>query len=56
MANIKSAEKRARIAKTRTLRNTSRKSAMKTAVKRFEASLAEQDNEKIEANFKRQSS
>ena len=53
MANIKSAEKRARIAKTRTLRNTSRKSAMKTAVKRFEASLAEQDNEKIEANFKK---
>jgi small subunit ribosomal protein S20 len=53
VANIKSAEKRARIAKTRTLRNTSRKSAMKTAVKRFEASLAEQDNEKIEANFKK---
>jgi small subunit ribosomal protein S20 len=26
---------------------------MKTAVKRFEASLAEQDNEKIEANFKK---
>ncbi|HHV35896.1 MAG TPA: 30S ribosomal protein S20 [Syntrophomonadaceae bacterium] len=53
MANIKSAEKRARIAKVRTLRNTSRKSSVKTAIKRFEASLAEGDKENIEANFKR---
>lgn len=39
MANIKSAEKRARIAKVRTLRNKSYKSAIKTAIKRFETAL-----------------
>ncbi|MGB4504902.1 MAG: 30S ribosomal protein S20 [Syntrophaceticus sp.] len=52
MANIKSAEKRVRIAKVRTLRNKSQKSAMKTAIKRFETSLAEGDRENIEASFK----
>ncbi len=53
MANIKSAEKRARIAKVRTVRNIARKSAMKTAVKRFESSLSEQSIEEIQANFKK---
>lgn len=53
MANSKSAEKRARNAKVRTMRNTARKSAMKTAIKRFEASLAEGDNEKIGISFKK---
>jgi small subunit ribosomal protein S20 len=53
MANIKSAEKRARSTKVRTLRNASQKSAMKTAIKRFEASLAEGNTENIEANFRK---
>ncbi|HHY40366.1 MAG TPA: 30S ribosomal protein S20 [Syntrophaceticus sp.] len=53
MANIRSAEKRARIAKVRALRNASRKSAMKTAIKRFEAALAEGNKEDIEATFKK---
>lgn len=53
MANIRSAEKRARIAKVRTLRNASQKSAMKTAIKKFEAALAEGDKESIEADFRR---
>jgi small subunit ribosomal protein S20 len=53
MANIKSAEKRARTAKVRTLRNASQKSAMKTAIKRFDASLAEGNAEDIEASFKK---
>ena len=53
MANIRSAEKRARIAKVRALRNASRKSAMKTAIKRFEAALAEGNEEAIEATLKK---
>ena len=39
MANIKSAEKRARIAKVRTARNKAYKSAVKTATKKFDAAL-----------------
>ncbi|HOO11459.1 MAG TPA: 30S ribosomal protein S20 [Bacillota bacterium] len=39
MANIKSAEKRARIAKVRTARNRAYKSAVKTATKKFDAAL-----------------
>lgn len=53
MANIKSAEKRARIAVKQTLRNKSCKSAMKTTIKRFQESLAEGDAETIEANYKK---
>ncbi|MFY9139581.1 MAG: 30S ribosomal protein S20 [Thermacetogeniaceae bacterium] len=53
MANSRSAEKRARIAKVRALRNASRKSAMKTAIKRFEAALAEGNKEDIEVTFKK---
>lgn len=53
MANIKSAEKRARIAAKRTLLNKSYKSAMKTAIKRFQESLAEGNNETIEDNYKK---
>ena len=52
-ANSRSAEKRARIAKVRALRNASRKSAMKTAIKRFEAALAEGNKEDIEVTFKK---
>jgi small subunit ribosomal protein S20 len=39
LANIKSAEKRARVAKVKTLRNKSYKSAIKTVIKRFETAL-----------------
>ncbi|HBI27677.1 MAG TPA: 30S ribosomal protein S20 [Peptococcaceae bacterium] len=53
MANIKSAEKRVRIAAKQTLRNKSYKSAMKTAIKNFQESLAEKDNETIQVNYKK---
>ncbi len=39
MANIKSAEKRARTIKVRTARNRAYKSAVKSAAKKFEAAL-----------------
>ncbi|MDH7577238.1 MAG: 30S ribosomal protein S20 [Bacillota bacterium] len=52
MAKNRSAMKKARLAKIRTLRNASQKSAMKTAVKRFEDALAAGDQTKIEATFK----
>ncbi|MCR4441328.1 MAG: 30S ribosomal protein S20 [Peptococcaceae bacterium] len=39
MANIKSALKRAEIARIRTTRNAAYKSMMKTAIRRFETSL-----------------
>ncbi len=49
MANIKSAMKRAKIAKVRTLRNKSYKSAIKTSIKRFEQAVeaGNIDNAKI---------
>lgn len=40
MANIKSAIKRAQLAKERTLRNAAAKSNLRTTLKRFEESLA----------------
>jgi small subunit ribosomal protein S20 len=45
MPNIKSAEKRVRIAQRQTLRNTSMKSALRTTLKKYEASLTQQDVE-----------
>lgn len=39
MANIKSAKKRAKTAKIRTLRNKSYKSSIKTAIKKFEQAV-----------------
>ena len=41
MPNIKSAKKRVLIGKARNLRNRSRRSDMKTAMKKFEAAAAE---------------
>ena len=41
MPNIKSAKKRVLIAQERNARNKANKSAMKTAVKKFEAAAAE---------------
>lgn len=52
MANIKSALKRIEITKKRTRINASRKSAMKTAIKRFEQSLASGEAEQIQASFR----
>lgn len=45
MANIKSAKKRIEIAKANTLRNKTNKSRMKTAIKKFEMTLANGDTE-----------
>ncbi|MBZ4653301.1 MAG: 30S ribosomal protein S20 [Bacillota bacterium] len=45
MANIKSALKRAKIARIRTVRNAAYKSMMKTAVRRFENALKGADLE-----------
>lgn len=56
MANIKSAEKRARIAEKARLRNKAYKSAMKTRIKHFENLAVEGDLEKAEAAFKDASS
>lgn len=53
MPNIKSAIKRVELAKKRNAINTARKSAMKTAIKRFEQSLASGEQERIQASFKR---
>ncbi len=47
MANIKSAIKRIKVTKIRTLRNKSIKSSVKTAIKKFEAAIAEGDLENL---------
>ena len=41
MPNIKSAKKRVKVIKTKTLQNQMLKSQLKTAIKKFEASLGE---------------
>ncbi len=46
MANHKSAEKRARQTKKRTLRNTGSISKMKTNIKKFKAAVSQNDKEK----------
>lgn len=43
MPNIKSAEKRVRTIATRTLRNVSMKSALRTTIKKFETALAQSE-------------
>ncbi|AFV12318.1 s20: ribosomal protein S20 [Thermacetogenium phaeum DSM 12270] len=53
MANTKSAIKRAKTARKRQLRNASYKSAMKTAIKKFEAALAAGDRENLEATYRK---
>lgn len=52
MANIKSSIKRIEIARKRTRINAARKSMMKTAIKRFEQSLASGDPERIQATYR----
>lgn len=43
MANIKSSIKRVQITKVKTLRNTARKSALKTAIKKCKEAIANND-------------
>ncbi|WP_238915182.1 30S ribosomal protein S20 [Clostridium sp. YIM B02555] len=45
MANIKSAKKRIKVTETKTLKNRMIKSALKTAIKKFEAALEAKNNE-----------
>ena len=45
MANIKSAKKRILVTKTRTARNKSIRSAVKTSIKKVEAAIAANDKE-----------
>lgn len=52
MANIKSAAKRAKIAKVRTLRNKSAMSRVKTSIKNVEAAVSEKDAAKAADTLK----
>lgn len=52
MANIKSAIKRMKTNETRRARNTSMKSAMRTAIKKFEAYVVNKDVEQAKEAFK----
>ncbi len=53
MANIKSAKKRIKIAKVRTLRNKSVKSRIKTETKKFESLLENKELEKASVQLKK---
>lgn len=52
MANHKSAKKRAKQTKKRTLRNTSDLSRMKTGIKKFRAAVSQNDKDKSLELFK----
>lgn len=52
MPNIKSAVKRVRIIHKRTLRNASLRSALRTAIRKLERSLAENDRQVTEQNLR----
>ena len=51
MANIKSAKKRIKVTRTKTLRNQMVKSALKTIIKKFETSLDNNDFVAAKADF-----
>ncbi len=51
MPNIKSAAKRNELSKVQNLNNKSRKSALKTAVKKFDAAVVEGDKDTASASF-----
>ena len=53
LANIRSARKRARQAERRRLRNVSTRSAIKTAIRRFEDALSAEDLETAKKAFRR---
>ncbi len=52
MPNIKSAKKRVLIAQARNARNKAEKSALKTAIKKFEAAAAEGNRTEADGAFK----
>lgn len=52
MPNIKSAKKRVKVIRTKTLRNQMIKSALKTSIKRFETALHSGDKAKADATYK----
>lgn len=52
MANIKSAKKRIKVTRTKTMRNTMIKSALKTTIKKFETAVANKDVALAQENFK----
>ena len=49
MANIKSAQKRIKVTEKKTLQNKMVKSALKTAIKKFEAAVAAKNAEEAKA-------
>ncbi|MGL5149596.1 MAG: 30S ribosomal protein S20 [Clostridium sp.] len=51
MANIKSAKKRIKVTEVKTLKNRMIKSALKTALKKFETSVAAKNVEEAKATF-----
>ena len=51
MANIKSAKKRIKVTETKTAQNRMIKSALKTAIKNFEAAVAANNAEEAKALF-----
>ena len=52
MPNIKSAKKRVQLAEVRNARNKADKSALKTALKKFEAAAAEGNRTEAESAYK----
>lgn len=52
MPNIKSSAKRDALAKAKNAKNKAEKSAMRTAVKKFDAAVAEGNREAAESTFK----
>lgn len=52
MPNIKSAKKRVKVSKTKTMTNQMFKTALKTLIKKFEAAVTEKDKAKAEALYK----
>ena len=51
MANIKSAKKRIKVTETKTAQNRMIKSALKTAIKKFETAVAESNKEEANVLF-----
>jgi small subunit ribosomal protein S20 len=51
MPNIKSAKKRVKVIEKKTMINTARKTALKTAIKKFEAAIAEGKKDEAKVLF-----
>ena len=51
MANIKSAKKRIKVTEVKTLKNRMIKSALKSAIKKFEAAVEAKNNEEAKALY-----